>query len=98
MAFLDSRALRGRRSLRRNLQGLDGEQRLAFQASVADVDPRRFRGLYRDRAQQFLDQEREFSALEGQEALARREEARREAERRRNFGMSASSGPQRRMS
>ncbi len=90
MAF-DQRALIGRPGLRRALGGLDSEGEAAFRASVADIDPRRFRSLYRQRAEQFLDNERQFTRLRDAGALQERENKRRRLQRDYNFA-SPSSG------
>ena len=84
MAF-DPRGLIGRPSLRRALGALSSEQQDQFAAVTADIDPRRFSSLYKQRAGEFLDQQRELAA---QRAPGVREQMRRqmqEAQRDRNF-------------
>lgn len=62
MAFVDSRGLIGRPGLRRALSGLDRQQEQEFGALTADIDPVRFRSLYKQRAEQFLNEERAMAA------------------------------------
>lgn len=90
MAFVDPRGLIGRRSLRRTLDELDMEQRGAFQASTSDIDPTRFKSLYRQRARQFLNQEREAAGFRNAESLALRDAERRAMLQSRNFGLGVS--------
>ncbi len=88
MAFVDSRGLVGRPSLRRALAGLDGEQEQRFGALTADVDPRRFRSLYKQRAEQFLTSERENLARTSRITNAAQEEAAMNARRIQDYGRS----------
>lgn len=84
MAY-DPRGLVGRPSLRRALGALDNEQQDQFAAVTADIDPTRFRSLYKQRAGEFLDQQRELAA---QRAPGVREQLRQQmqdAQRDRNF-------------
>lgn len=84
MAY-DPRGLVGRPSLRRALGALDNDQQDQFAAVTADIDPSRFRSLYKQRAGEFLDQQRELAA---QRAPGVREQLRQQmqdAQRDRNF-------------
>ncbi len=84
MAY-DPRGLVGRPSLRRGLSALNQYQQNQFSAATADIDPVRFRSLYKQRAGEFLDQQRELAA---QRAPAVREQMRQQmqdAQRDRNF-------------
>lgn len=85
MAY-DSRALIGRPSLRRALGGLSGDQQDAFAAATSDIDPVRFKSQYRDRARQFLDEERELAAQRAPGLLEQRRKRLLDAQNARNFG------------
>lgn len=84
MAY-DPRALVGRPSLRRALGGLSGSQQQDFEAFTADVDPTRFRSQYRDRARQFLDEEREMAAQRAPGLLEQRRQRMQRAQVDRNY-------------
>lgn len=88
MAFVDNRGLVGRPSLRRALAGLDSEQEQRFGALTADIDPRRFRSLYKQRAEDFLNNERETLARTSRVAQAEQEARNMNARRIQDFGRS----------
>lgn len=83
---IDQRALVGRPSLRRALGGLSGDQQDRFSAFTADIDPVRFRSQYRDRAREFLDNERELAAQRAPGLRRQMEQERYRAQTDRNFG------------
>lgn len=85
MAY-DPRALVGRPSLRRALGGLSSDQQDDFAAATADIDPVRFRSQYRDRARQFLDEERDLAAQRAPGLLEQRRKRMLDAQNARNFG------------
>lgn len=87
---IDPRGLIGRPGLRRSLGALDSESKDAFAASVGDIDPRRFKGLYRRRANQFLNDERQLNQRRAAGALEARNDLRRQLERDYNFASPAS--------
>jgi len=77
----------GRPSLRRALQALDDSGQAAFAASVAEVDPLRFKSLYRDRARQFLDRRRALNRTLFRDQLEQQRQLEREDYLRRNFNI-----------
>lgn len=91
MALRDSPAFIGRPSLRRRLSTLDTEGQAAVQAGLSDLDPKRFKRLYRNRATALMGDERRFAQLRDAGALQQRRDMQRQMERDFNFA-SPSSG------
>ncbi len=92
MAGFDSRGLMGRPGLRRALGTLNGDDQDAFAASTADIDPKRFSSLYKQRASQFLDEQRQLNASRGGDLLLQRQQELAQAGNR-NSPNSLSRGP-----
>lgn len=63
------RLVAGRPSLRRQLEGLDGNRLLQAIPGLADRDAGRWKGLYRRDLQNFAEAERAAAPLRRQEAL-----------------------------
>lgn len=84
MAF-DPRGLVGRPSLRRALSALSSEQQDQFAAATADIDPTRFRSLYKQRAGEFVDQQRELAAQRAPGVREQMRQQMQDAQRDRNF-------------
>lgn len=84
MAY-DPRGLVGRPSLRRALGALDSQQQNQFAALTADIDPTRFRSLYKQRAAEFLDQQRELAAQRAPGYREQMREQMRQAQVDRNY-------------
>lgn len=71
------RVLRGQPSLRRQLRGLDDKRVGAAVQSLSDLDPKRWKSLYRDRLRQFVGHEQEVAPMLRKEQLeAAQQEAR----------------------
>jgi hypothetical protein len=88
MAFFDQRAFIGRPSLRRSLETLEDDRRDAFMGQVGDLDPKRYKSLYRRRATNFLADERAGRAAMSSLYRDREEQRKRDLHRIQNFGRS----------
>ena len=84
MAF-DPRGLVGRPSLRRALGAMSSEQQDQFSAVTADIDPTRFRSLYKQRANDFLNQQRELAAQRAPGVREQMRQQMQDAQTDRNF-------------
>lgn len=78
----------GRPGLRRQLDSLGRDREETFRGLTGDIDPQRFKTLYRRRAKDFLSQERSSAAAMRPMYEAQEEERRRTLHRIQNFGRS----------